>query len=389
MSYLLGKTNPSSDSFFLADALANDPCKVQGELTFALGRDTHGEIAYCDLTTAPNMLVVGSSGSGKSEFLHGVLHCLMHNYTPEQVRFAVVDPKTVEFSRYAGSPYLLTEKVITTYADTLGILEYLNVEMQRRFDILRHSKTANVKEYNAVSAEKLPYLVFVIDEFDEFVRPDNKEKFIQRIIRLVPRCRVTGIHLILSSLCADAKVITPFIKSNFPLRVCLRTAYHLDSMVVVGKGGAEYLKTGEMLVSLPFVDDVKHFWAGMVDYDYIDNLPKKQREQYPQVSFVPTSSYHTDIDDSFGNDGQEQVQEQLDPYCRKALRYWLINNGGKASISSLVRALCIGFNRAGHIVAQLQELGYLEAKSPNSVSNLLTVAVTLEQLDELFPNFDD
>ncbi len=175
--------------------------------------------------------------------------------------------------------------------------------------------------------------------------------------------------------------------------MALKVASQADSSTILGGGGAEkLLGKGDML----FVD------AGASDSVRVQGAYISNDEIRSLVEFSKASNevyYDPKINDAiFVKPEPEEANEtepvskeaQLDPYCKKALRYWLEKNGGKASIASIQRNLGIGFNRAGRIMDSLQKLKYVEELSPSDPSSKpLRVLISLDEIDSLFPDMQD
>src|SRR5262249_27664289 len=104
-------------------------------LTVALGKDISGRIRVADLATMPHLLVAGSTGSGKRLLVNTIVMSILMKATPEQVRFIMVDPKTVELGLYVDIPHLLTP-VITDMKKASNALKNATREMERRLKLL-------------------------------------------------------------------------------------------------------------------------------------------------------------------------------------------------------------------------------------------------------------
>ncbi len=377
---------------------------AKGNLCFVVGKAISGKVIVKDLTKLTHLLVAGQTNSGKSVCVHSLIISMLYKYGPEYVRFLMVDPKIVELSRYNGLPHMLTTEAITEVNDALAGMDYLVNEMEARYQLFKGAGVGNIAEYNrriAGSTEKqrLPYIVFVCDELADLMAR-NRAGFEGKLCRLSAKARAAGIHLVLATQRPDVKTITGTIKSNLPARFALTTASPVDSVTILGCGGAEkLLNYGDMLVSDPSVSEQERVQGCFVSndelHDVVDFL-RGQNECYFDAKVAKEIFVTQAQAEAAEREAQLEAEaaanaankeNQIDPYCKRALRYWLEHNSGKASIASIQRNLGIGFNRAGRIVAQLQQLHYIEEPAPSeSGSKPLKVLVTVEQLDELLPD---
>ena len=230
------------------------------QLPVILGEDTYGTPAYVDLAAMPHLLVAGQTGSGKSVFLNTLIATLICRRTPEEVRFLIVDPKQVEFAAYSEIPHLYEEN-----GDTLQIASdpeearyLLNVavtEMERRFGLMMETRVKKLDDYNATAKEKLPYIVFIVDEFSDLMlmgTRDQKKDVENKIVRLAQKARAVGIHMVLATQKPLASVMSSLIKGNVPARIAFSVTSGMDSRVILDEVGAETLTgSGDMLFRNP------------------------------------------------------------------------------------------------------------------------------------------
>jgi S-DNA-T family DNA segregation ATPase FtsK/SpoIIIE len=231
------------------------------KLPVILGEDTYGEKTYVDLTTMPHLLVSGRTGSGKSVFINTVITTLICKFTPEQLRFIMVDPKQVEFAAYENLPHMFDSdgeplKIASDASEAREVLEVAVAEMERRFDLLKQYRAKKIDEYNAVAEEKLPYIVFIVDEFADLMllgSPADRREVENKIVRIAQKARAVGIHMILATQKPLAQIMTSLIKANMPARISFAVSSAGDSRVILDEGGAEALTgNGDMLYRDPF-----------------------------------------------------------------------------------------------------------------------------------------
>ncbi len=375
----------------------------KGKLTFAIGQDIMGKPIIRDLAKFPHLLVAGQTGSGKSVALNCLIVSLMYKYGPEYLRFVMVDPKLVELSRYNGIPHMLTAETITKTNDALAAMDYLVNEMENRYKLFQSMRVGDITDYNnrinPQTTQKLPYIVYIVDELADLMMT-CKQALEQKIGRLAAKARAAGIHLVLATQRPDVKVITGNIKANLNARIALTVSSQFDSRTIIDCGGAEkLLGRGDMLLMDPSAPDLERIQGAYVGNDEIREIVeclKNQNESF----FDPTASEQIFVTDAQEAEAERQAQEEAestagkengpDRLARKALRFWLERNGGKASISSLTRSLSIGFSRAGRIFDYMQKMHYIEEPPANEPSTKpVKVLVTLDDLDKLFPGFDD
>jgi len=224
----------------------------------------------------------------------------------------------------------------------------------------------------------------------------NKKAFENKLGRLAQKSRAAGIHIVLATQRPDVNVITGTIKANLPCRMALKVASSYDSATIVGGGGAEkLLGKGDMLFMKPGSSDLERVQGAYVSNDEIRALVEfsiSQNEVFHDERIykeIFTSQNEPEPEEEQEVRGDADREPTIDPLCKKALRFWLERNKGRASIASIQRNLGIGFNRAGRIVDTLQKMKLIEEPAANESSSKPTmVLVTLEQLDEIFPDME-
>jgi S-DNA-T family DNA segregation ATPase FtsK/SpoIIIE len=225
-------------------------------LPLILGEGTYGEPVCYDLAAMPHLLVAGQTGSGKSVFLNTLISTLIAKLTPEQVQFLIVDPKRVEFEAYKEIPHMYDDQSIAYEPDEARCL--LNVavdEMERRFELLREAGVKKIDDYNSQTEDKLPYVVFIVDEFSDLMlmgTREQKKEVETKIVRLAQKARAVGIHMVLATQKPLATVMSSLIKGNIPARVAFSVTSGTDSRVILDEIGAETLTgQGDMLFRDP------------------------------------------------------------------------------------------------------------------------------------------
>lgn len=228
-------------------------------LPVILGEDTYGFAAYEDLTTLPHMLVAGQTGSGKSVFLNTLVATIVSARSPEQVKLAIVDPKRVEFSLYKGDPHFLRiggqEALVSEVEDARELLNQIVLIMEERFKLLEKVNAKKIQDYNLNASTKLPYIIFIVDEFADLMMMGSKAQAREvesHIVRLAQKARAVGIHVVLATQKPLASIMTSLIKANMPARIAFAVSAGTDSRVILDETGAETLTgRGDMLYRNP------------------------------------------------------------------------------------------------------------------------------------------
>lgn len=319
-----------------------------------LGKDVSGGEWIADLAKMPHLLVAGQTGSGKSVCLNSIIVSLLYQNKPKDLRFIMVDPKRVELPLYNGIPHLLTP-VITDLSKILNALKWLVAEMDKRYDILAKYGKRNIETYNKSAKEKMPYIVFLVDELADIMVQAGKEVE-SYIVRLTQMSRAVGIHLVIATQRPSVNVITGLIKANVPARIAFSVASQTDSRTIIDKAGAEKLiGKGDMLFLDPKSNKPRRIQGVFVS----DHEVKKVVNSLKLKLDTPVDYYEDVIDDSneatilgetMGDD-----KEEADPLFSQALD--IVIKANKASASYLQRRLRIGFNRAARLIDQMEDRG--------------------------------
>lgn len=355
-------------------------------LTFALGQDIANESRVSRLDKAPHMLVAGSTGSGKSVCLNSMLISWIFKASPDDVRLILIDPKQVEFTPYNGLPHLLVPNVITSTEKALNAMSWSIDEMERRYSLFSKFGVRNIEEYNDTSevksfmAEKLYYIVLVVDELADLMSQSKKE-FEEKIMRLTQKSRAAGIHLVLATQRPSVDVITGTIKNNLPTRIAFAVSSFADSKTIIGESGAEnLLGKGDMLFAPIDSPTPSRIQGCFVSNDEIKTVLDYVKENNDAI-------FDSEIEDKMFNRNQgepggfeaEPSAEVFDPLMKDALRNFIKTNN--ASVSKLQRIFNIGFNRAGRIVDQMEHAGFV---SPKDSKNNRVIFITQQEFEERF-----
>ena len=337
-------------------------------LTVALGRGLSGKAVFGNLAKMPHLLVAGTTGSGKSVTIHSIINSLLYRNGPNDMKFIMVDPKRVELTLYNKIPHLLTP-VITQPKQTILALKWAAREMDRRYDILQAESVQNIESYHenvyekakkkGIEAERLPYIIIVIDELADIMQTYPRE-LESAIVRLAQMSRAVGIHLILSTQRPSVNVITGLIKANIPTRIALQVSSQIDSRTILDQGGAEkLLGAGDMLYACaesPTPERLQSAFVSEVEVKrVVDYLKKLFIDEIPSqidLSGSIDKGSNSLFSDDFG--GDESGEDDLYEDARM-----IVIDAGKASTSYLQRKLGIGYARAAKLMDMLEERGII------------------------------
>lgn len=362
----------------LREILEDDAFKTRkNNLFVALGKDVAGTAWLYDLTKMPHLLVAGATNSGKSVCLNAIIVSLLYQNNPDDLRFIMVDPKRVELPTYNGIPHLLTP-VITDVNKTINALKWCLNEMERRYDILNKAGKRNIQSYNAVNGvEKMPYIVFIIDELADFMMTAGKDME-AAIIRLAQMSRAIGIHLILATQRPSVDVITGLIKANVPTRIAFSVASLVDSKTILDSAGAEkLLGQGDMLFMSAEFAKPKRIQGAYLSDEEINDVVNYIKDKSGPAEYLEgiTDRQKVGGNAGVGLDGNHGDEDELFEEAKA-----IIVKAGKASTSMLQRRLSIGYGRAAKILDMLEEAGII---GPSNGAKPREVMISPEQYEAM------
>lgn len=339
-------------------------------LSIAFGKDIGGKVVCADFNDFPHILVAGTTGSGKSIFVNSIIATLIMRNSPDDLRIVLVDPKTVEMTRYKDMPHLLCP-ILYTPQEAFKMAKKLQEEMERRYKLFSSSNGAtNINEYNEDAAasglDRLPYIIFVLDEYADLI--DQCKELSMPVVSLAQKARACGIHLMISTQRPSTNVVTGTIKANMPTHVALMTSNATDSITIIGEGGAEkLLGRGDMLVQSPLVSRVGcvRLQGCYADRGEIVHVVNYLKEHYETV-YDP---FFMNLEDEAEEKGQEYVEtaefqslkEGSEEERYQQIKEWAMTQEFM-SISRIQRQCAVGFNRAGRFFLRMQEEGIVDKK---------------------------
>lgn len=340
------------------EAGKTNPSKL---LEIPLGKSLDGGIRTFDLTRMPHLLVAGSTGSGKSVAVNGIITSILMKALPSQVKFLMVDPKMVELSVYNDIPHLLIP-VVTNPRKASRALQKVVDQMEERYELFSRYGVRNiagynekVQRYNAESDEKmleLPLIVVIVDELADLMMVASKEVE-DAIIRLGQKARAAGIHMILATQRPSVDVISGLIKANVPSRIAFAVSSGTDSRTILDTNGAEkLLGRGDMLFKPIDENHPIRLQGAFLSDDDVESVVtfiKDQSEAQYDESFDPGEVDESQVGTGASNTGSG------DPLFEEARN--MVIMAQKASTAQLQRALKVGFNRASDLMNELEAQG--------------------------------
>jgi len=350
----------------------------KSNLTLALGRDVAGNPFIADLQKMPHLLIAGSTGSGKSICINGVISSLVYQNSPNDLRLLLVDPKRVEFTRYNNIPHLLTP-VITDVGETISMLKWSVAEMDRRFKLFQRAGKRDISSYNKEPAEegKIPYIVIIIDELADLMAQSAREVE-AAIVRLAQMARAVGIHLIVATQRPSVNVITGLIKANITSRVAFATASQVDSRTILDLSGAEkLLGNGDMLYLGSDVGKPKRVQGVFIqdkEVSALTNFLKHSGHAQYDESILHYQPATAGISNANGGDAEDPMYNEAKETVVRA---------GKASASLLQRRLKVGYARAARLLDILESNGVIGPGKGAKPRDVLIGPETLEMEREM------
>jgi len=351
---------------------------LKSSLKLALGQDVSGGSIVADMTAMPHLLIAGTTGSGKSVCVNGIICTMLMTCTPDDLKMIMVDPKRVELTNYNGIPHLMAP-VVTDLERIVGVLKWVQREMDDRYRQFAMDGARNITDYNGrvergqAKGQKLPYILVIVDELADLMMlaPDETERVITRLAQMA---RATGIHIIISTQRPSVDVVTGLIKANFPARIAFAVATGVDSRVILDTPGAEkLLGRGDMLFQAPDAPMPTRmqgvFLADREIQKIVDHWKNQATERGHQPPVLQIGAAPTSLSSASGGANVPVVQKRLfdnveesengdsDDLFDEAVE--LVRGMEKASISLLQRHLRIGYTRAARLIDLMEERGVI------------------------------
>ena len=364
--------------------------KSKAKIPLALGKDVYGKPIVADLSEMPHLLIAGATGSGKSVCINSIVASLLFRFSPEELRFVMIDPKVVELQIYNGLPHLAAPVVHDPKKVTLALKWVVN-EMEKRYQIFAKVGARNIAGFNSRSKkkpektaqpelpldegegfavemdqevsvprdeeieipEKLSYIVVIIDELADLMLM-AKNDVENSIARITQMARAAGIHCIVATQRPSVDVITGVIKANIPARIAFQVAAKVDSRTILDAMGADkLLGKGDMLFLPPGTSNLRRVQGCLVTDDEINRIVEIVNNQAkPSYDKDMERQLEAPAPGNGGNGGGIDEDEDLIQQCIEVIRV-----EQKASVSLMQRRLRLGYTRAARIMDEIEDRG--------------------------------
>ena len=357
--------NKARSTVFLREIIASDVFKRStSKVAASLGKDILGNPVVTDIEKMPHLLIGGTTGSGKSVCTNGMIMSILFKASPDEVRFILIDPKSVEFLRYDGLPHLLLP-VVTDPKKAASALAWATVEMDRRYAYFAERNVKDITDYNALAVRKgwktMPKILIFIDELADLMMVAGKSVEFA-INRIAQKARACGMHLIVATQRPSRDVVTGLIKANIPSRICLKVADQVNSQIILNAtGGEKLLGKGDMIFA-PAEGKTLRIQNGFTDTDSVEAV----------VNFIKSNTAGGNYDDSIveaidnaedqgaGAAGQQQggAKAETQDIYKQVVEF--VVSRDDVSISKIQRQFNIGYNKAANYFDKLVDDGYVE-----------------------------
>ena len=351
----------------------------QSKITFAVGRDIAGKAIVADLKSMPHLLIAGSTGSGKSVCINGIITSFLYKADPDEVKLVLIDPKKVELGVYNGIPHLLIP-VVTEANKAAAALNWAVAEMDDRYKKFAENNVRDLAGYNqklknagAPKEELLPQIVIIIDELADLMMV-SATQVEEAICRLAQLARAAGMHIIVATQRPSVDVVTGLIKANIPSRIAFAVSSNADSRTILDMVGAEKLAgKGDMLFHP----------LGSGKPIRVQGCFIKDEEVNAVTDFVKSQIDEVDYKDEIletverGNVQEQKPQDEEEELLDEAIE--LVMDAGQASTSMIQRRFRIGYNRAARIMESMEAMGVI---GPQDGSKPRQVLLTKEEYEE-------
>ena len=382
--------NPATVSFYEIMASKMMMQNQDKKLMVPLGKSIMGDIGVCEINKMPHMLIAGTTGSGKSVCVNGIICSILMRAKPDEVKLAMVDPKVVELSVYNGIPHLMCP-VVSDPKQAAILLQKMVNEMEKRYHMFAQTGTKKIEGYNEYvekwnknhpdeQLEKMPFIVIIIDELSDLMMVAAKEVE-DSILRITQKARAAGIHLIVATQRPSTEVITGLIKANIPSRIAFAVGSGIDSRTILDQIGAEKLLGKGDMFFLPIGMNnpirIQGSFITDAEIEKIIEFTKTQQEASYNDDFMKLEETKEEtnsekMSDTKANSDDELYNEIVD----------FVVKTQKASASLLQRKFKIGYNKAATMIDTLEENGIIGPATGNSKPREVLVQYSTEEAEE-------
>ena len=377
--------HPTNVSFYEIMASKIMMQSLDKKLMVPLGKSIMGDIGVCEINKMPHMLIAGTTGSGKSVCVNGIICSILMRAKPDEVKLAMIDPKVVELSVYNGIPHLMCP-VVSDPKKAAVLLQKMVAEMEKRYQMFSNTGTKKIEGYNEYvekynkknpnePMDKMPYVVVIIDELSDLMMVAAKEVE-DSILRITQKARAAGIHLIVATQRPSTEVITGLIKANIPSRIAFAVGSGIDSRTILDQVGAEKLLGKGDMFFLPIGMNAPTRIQGSFITDdeikkIIDYTVSQQKAQYnDDLMNLDAPKESTTSEGGKVSSGEDELYDEIVNFVVKT---------GKASASLLQRKFKIGYNKAATMIDLLEENGIIGPATGNSKPREVLVQFSEEE----------
>lgn len=381
--------NEKTNAVMLREIISSDAFKNgKSKITFAVGKDIGGNPIVADLATMPHLLIAGSTGSGKSVCINGIIASLLYKARPDEVKMVLIDPKVVELSDYNGIPHLLIP-VVTDPQKAAAALNWAVAEMDDRYKKFAENGVRDFASFNRLKSKEknkvkdgeidgpIPQIVIIIDELADLMMVASSQVE-ESICRLAQKARAAGMHLIVATQRPSVNVVTGLIKANIPSRIAFAVTSNVDSRTILDTVGAERLVgKGDMLFA-----PIGSSKPTRVQGSFISDEEVKRLIEFVKQQGAADEAAEADVLDTIerantpdAEKGNRDLEDELLPDAIE-----LVVGAGNASVSMLQRRFRIGYNRAARIIDMMEDR---QIVGPPDGSRPRAVLITEEDLENM------
>lgn len=359
----------------------------KSNLIVAIGKEANGNIKLLDLKESSNILISGSTGSGKTMLLSSIICSILYKANPNEVKLIIIDTKNgVESNFFMNIPHLLIPPV-TNIMEACAVLKWIMTDLQNRYNVIVEKNCSNIDEYNQKTeiTEKLPEIVVIIDEFEELCESEFKTEIEELMFNITRSAEKVGIYFIVATTKLESKIISGRVKSNFLTRIAFKASFVIDSQLTINSPDAKYLLgNGDMLLKEKWSDKCIRCQATFVSDNEINKIV--DFINLANADLINNNNINNNLLDIEQNTNSELIEDshnEEDPLLNEAIEY--VIESGYASTSCIQRKFKFGYARAGRIIDQMEERGII---SPYRGSKPREVLISKKQWDEVNNKYD-
>lgn len=359
----------------------------KSNLIVAIGKEANGKIKLLDLKESSNILISGSTGSGKTMLLSSIICSILYKAHPNEVKLIIIDTKNgAESNFFMNIPHLLIPPV-TNIMKACAVLKCIMTDLQNRYNVIVKKNCSNINEYNQRTeiTEKLPDIVVIIDEFEELCESEFKAEIEELMFNITRNAEKVGIHFIVATTKPESKIISGRAKSNFLTRIAFKASLVIDSQLTINSPDAKYLLgNGDMLLKEKWSEKCIRCQATFVSDDEINKIVDFINLANVDLINNNINNNLLDIEENTNNKTIGDSCDEEDPLLKEVIEY--VIESGEVSISNIQRKTKVGYARAGRIIDQMEEKGII---SPYRGSKPREVLISKKQWNEINNKNDD